>query len=223
MTSEYYKQSVDLGTDFQKNNPKNWAGYDVVKYQRQIKDLVIKYNAKTILDYGCGKGFQYTDPLPYALGDEEPVWTTFDKWLGVTVYKYDPCVEEFKEPPSTNMKFDGVICNQVLQTIPDSDLSWVARKLKEHTDKFCFISLNFQKQAKSKKMMYDKIYFKEPRTREFFKNYFSEWQDNNLFWWWKDRMHYDGWIDDQLNGSWKDIPDIWEGKYQYVESLYGNP
>lgn len=221
MTSEYYKQSVDLGTDFQKNNPKNWAGYDVVKYQKQIKDLVLKYDAKTILDYGCGKGLQYTDPLPYALGNEEPEWTTFDKWLGVTVYKYDPCVEEFKEPPPADMKFDGVICSQVLQTIPDQDLPWVAEKLQSYTNKFCFISLNFQKQAKSKKMMYDREFFKEPRTREFFKKHFSQWSGNNLFWWWKDRMHYTGWVEDQINGTWSDLPAEWTGKYTYVETIYG--
>ena len=92
MKSNYYDKSVELGTEFQKNNSKNWAGYDTVKYQKQIKDLVVKYNAKTILDYGCGKGLQYTELLPYALSDEEPELTTFDKWLGVTFYKYDPCI-----------------------------------------------------------------------------------------------------------------------------------
>ena len=99
MKSNYYDKSVELGAEFQKNNPNIWAGYDTVKYQKQIKDLVLRYNAKTILDYGCGKGLQYTEPLPYALGDEEPEWTTFDKWLGVEVYKYDPCVEGLDTPP----------------------------------------------------------------------------------------------------------------------------
>jgi SAM-dependent methyltransferase len=222
MKSNYYDKSVELGTEFQKNNPNIWAGYDVVKYQKQIKDLVVKYNAKTILDYGCGKGLQYIDPLPYALSDEEPQWTTFDKWLGVTVYKYDPCIEEFKNLPPEGTTFDGVICSQVLQTIPDKDLPWVAEKLNSYTDKFCFISLNYQRPAKDKKFMYDKEEFGTPRTREFFKNYFTNWTNGNLFWWFKDRMHYPGWPDDQLNETWKDVPDVWEGKYSFVEAIYKN-
>jgi len=220
MKSNYYDQSVGLGAEFQKANPSIWAGYDVVKYQKQIKNLVVKYDAKTILDYGCGKGLQYTEPLPYALGDEEPNWTTFDKWLGGEVYKYDPCVEGLDIPPPEGMKFDGVICSQVLQTIPDTDLPWVAEKLNSHTGKFCFISLNYQRPAKDKKFMYDPEQFKEPRTREFFKKFFVNWTNGNLFWWWKDRMHYEDWVEDQLSGKWKDIPDTWEGKYSFVEAIY---
>lgn len=218
MKSNYYDKSVELGTEFQNNNPTLWSGYDTVKYQKQIKDLVLKYNAKTILDYGCGKGLQYTEPLIYG----ETELTTFDKWLGVEVYKYDPCVEEFAVPPPDNMKFDGVICSQVLQTIPDKDLPWVAQKLNSHTGKFCFISLNYQRPAKSKKFMYDKEEFDTPRTREFFKSYFKNWTNGDLFWWFKDRMHYSEWADEQLNGTWKDVPDVWTGKYTFVEAIYKN-
>ena len=69
-------------------------------------------------------------------------------------------------------------------------------------------------------MMYDRTYFAEPRTREFFKQYFKTWPQQKLFWWWKDRMHYDSWIDDQLAGNWNDIPNEWSGKYSFVETIY---
>jgi hypothetical protein len=82
----------------------------VVKYQNCIKDLVDHYGARTILDYGCGKGQQYTDPLPYA---GEHNWQTFDAYLGVSVYRYDPCVAGLETPPPAGTKFDGVICTQV--------------------------------------------------------------------------------------------------------------
>lgn len=217
MKSHYYDQSVEQGSKFQTENPKNWAGYDVVKYQKQIKNLVVRYNAKTILDYGCGKGFQYIDPLPY---ESEEIRQTFDQWLGVTVYKYDPCVEEFKTPPPIGMKFDGVICTQVLQTIPDNDMGWVREQLESYTSDFCFVSLNFQSVAKSKKMIYDREHFNQPRTREFFKKYYQDWNNGKLFWWFKDRMHYDGWEADQLNQTWTDVPAVWEGKYSFVQAIY---
>lgn len=221
--SSYYQESVRLGTEFQEQN-KSWAGHDVVKYQKQVKDLVDRYGAKTILDYGCGKGLQYRERLPYGGGKgiemPEDQWQTFDEYLGVTVYCYDPCVAGFEQLPPEGTKFDGVICTQVLNSIPDDDLSWVRNLLEAYSSKFCFIGLNFQREAKSKKTMYDPAYFRQPRTREFFRNYFTDWSGSDVFWWWKDRMHYDGWAEDQINGVWKDVPDTFEGKYQFVEAIY---
>jgi len=211
--SPYYLESVRQGAEFQKNN-KSWAGYDVVKYQTKIKDLVVRYRAKTILDYGCGKGLQYKEPLPYASEDN---WQTFDEYLGVTVYKYDPCVPEHSMLPPVGTKFDGVICTQVLNSIPDDDMPWVRDLLEGYATKFCFVGVNFQQEAKGKKTMYNPEYFKLPRTRQFFRSYFTDWKGSDLFWWWKDRLHYPEWMDDQLNGTWKDVPDTFESKYKYVE------
>lgn len=211
--SDYYQKSVELGIEFQEKN-KSWAGYDVVKYQKQIKDLVTRYNARTILDYGCGKGLQYREPLPYGDNDQ---WMTFDQYLGVTVYAYDPCVAGLDTPPPNHSKFDGVICTQVLNNIPDDDLPWVADSLMSYADKFCFIGLNFERRAKGKKQIYNPVYFQQDRTREFFRKTFAHWTGSNLFWWWKDREHYEQWIDDQLSGAWLDLPKHWAGKYEYLE------
>lgn len=223
MTSAYYAESLRLGKEFQQQN-KSWAGYDVVKYQKQIKDLVDRYGAQTILDYGCGKGLQYQEPLPYGgnAGIDVPrdQWQTFDQYLGVKVYCYDPCVAEFEQLPPEGTKFDGVICTQVLNSIPDDDLSWVRGLLQQYASKFCFVGLNFQREAKTRKTMYDPAYFQQPRTREFFCSYFENWSGSDLFWWWKDRMHYSGWDHDQLNGVWKHKPDSFEGKYCFVEAIY---
>ena len=221
--SPYYTKSVEVGRQFQQQN-KSWAGYDVVKYQNKIYDLVHRYNAKTILDYGCGKGLQYSEPLTYGAepGVELPKdkWQTFDQYLGVTVYCYDPCVEKFETPPPLDDRFDGVICTQVLNSIPDDDMPWVRNTLEKHATKFCFIGLNFQREAKVKKAMYDSEYFREPRTREFFKKYYTNWTGSDLFWWFKDRSHYPGWADDQLNGTWQDVPAEWSDKYEFVEAIY---
>ena len=221
--SAYYVESVEIGRQFQQQN-KSWAGYDVVKYQNQVKDLVDRYNAKTILDYGCGKGLQYQERLPYGmqLGENMPEdqWQTFDQYLGVTVYRYDPCVEGLETPPPAEVKFDGVICTQVLNSIPDDDMVWVRKELEQRADKFCFIGLNFQRPAKGKKAMYNPEYFRETRTREFFKKYYADWLGSDLFWWFKDRSHYAGWVDDQLNDTWQDVPREWTDKYEFVEAIY---
>jgi SAM-dependent methyltransferase len=218
--SPYYLESVAAGRRFQQQN-KSWAGYDVVKYQKLIKDLVDRYNARTILDYGCGKGQQYQEPLPYAAepGTELPQdqWQTFDQYLGVTVYCYDPCVAEFETPPPADVKFDGVICTQVLNSIPDDDMTWVREKLEHHAKKFCFVGINFQRAAKGKKTIYDPKYFRVPRTREFFRSYYQNWSGSDLYWWFKDRPYYAAWADDQLVGTWQDVPETFVGKYEFVE------
>jgi hypothetical protein len=218
--STYYQESVRLGREFQENN-KSWAGYDVVKYQKCIKDLVDRYGAKTILDYGCGKGLQYKEKLPYGGGKgieiPQEQWQTFDEYLGVKVYCYDPCVAGFEQLPPEGTKFDGVICTQVLNSIPDNDMTWVRNLIESYATKFCFIGVNFQREAKGKKTMYDADHFKILRTREFFRSYYNNWSSSKLFWWWKDRPYYDLWLDDQLNGTWKDVPDTFEGKYKYIE------
>ena len=218
--SDYYLESVAAGRRFQQQN-KSWAGYDVVKYQKLIKDLVDRYNAKTILDYGCGKGQQYQEPLPYGMlpGESRPEsqWQTFDQYLGVTVYRYDPCVAEFETPPPADAKFDGVICTQVLNNIPDDDMIWVREKLQHHAEKFCFIGINFQREAKGKKTIYDPKYFRVSRTREFFRSHYKDWSGSDLFWWFKDRSYYSDWISDQLTGTWQDIPESFVGKYEFVE------
>lgn len=209
-----------LGREFQASN-KSWAGYDVVKYQKCIKDLVDRYGAKNILDYGCGKGLQYKERLPYGgnqgmeLAPDQ--WQTFDQYLGVSVYCYDPCVPEFETPPPPDAKFDGVICTQVLNSIPDDDMTWVRETLQGHAEKFCFIGLNFQRVAKGKKTIYDPAYFCVPRDRAFFRSFYSDWSGSDLFWWFKDRPYYEQWISDQLSGTWQDIPESFTGKYEFVE------
>ena len=56
--SEYYKQSIELGKNFQQNNPKNWAGNDSKSYHNYIRFLMDRYSAQTVLDYGCGESME---------------------------------------------------------------------------------------------------------------------------------------------------------------------
>jgi hypothetical protein len=96
-------------------------------------------------------------------------------------------------------------------------MTWVRETLEHHAEKFCFIGINFQREAKGKKTMYDSEYFRVPRTREFFRNHYQNWSGSDLYWWFKDRPYYKGWLDDQLTSVWQDIPETFVGKYEFVE------
>ena len=174
MPSSYYLESVEIGKRFQKENS-SWAGNDCKNYHNQIRFLMDKYNAKTVLDYGCGKGQQYTNLLPYVLPNDqttEPM--TFQTRINAdSVYKFDPCVEGLDIEP-VDQKFDAVICTQVLGSIPDQDIPWIRDKLMNYATKFVFIGKhNPYKALKSKKRMYDSNLVTYPRSVEWYQEQFA--------------------------------------------------
>ena len=190
MPSSYYLESVELGKKFQKENS-SWAGNDCKNYHNQIRFLMDKYNAKTVLDYGCGKGQQYTNLLPYVLPNDqttEPM--TFQTRINAdSVYKFDPCVEDLDIEP-VGQKFDAVICTQVLGSIPDQDIPWIRDKLMNYATKFVFIGLHsVEKPPKSKKRMYDSNWLTYPRSIEWYQEQFANWTGPDLYWWFRDTVH----------------------------------
>ena len=192
MPSEYYSQSVELGQEFQRNNPKNWAGNDSKNYHNQIRALMDRYNAKTVLDYGCGKGEQYSTKNCYVLHGAPPHVSTepmtFQKRINAkSVYKFDPCVKKFNIEP-VDKKFDAVICTQVLGSVPDVDISWIKDKFMNYATKFVFIGMH-SAVPKNKKRIYDPVHINYYRTVEWYQEQFSNWSGADLYWWFRDIEH----------------------------------
>jgi len=190
MPSTYYLESVELGKKFQKENS-SWGGNDCKNYHNQIRVLMDKYHANTVLDYGCGKGRQYENMVSFGLPHDrvtEPM--TFQTRINAeSVYKFDPCVEGFDVEP-LGQKFDAVICTQVLGSIPDDDLSWFKDKLMNYATNFVFIGLhNPTKPAKLKKRIYDPKYLTHERSVEWYQERFKDWQGPELYWWFRDIEH----------------------------------
>jgi len=187
--SKYYATSVELGQQFQQSNPKNWAGNDSKNYHNYIRFLMDRYDAKSVLDYGCGKGEQYSTLNSYVLHFAPPgVRTepmTFQTRINAeSVYKYDPCVPEFDQEP-VGQKFDAVICTQVLGSIPDDDIALIKHKFMNYATKFVFIGLH-SSPPKSKKRIYDTAYINYDRTMEWYQEQFSDWTGPDLYWWFRD-------------------------------------
>jgi hypothetical protein len=144
-----------------------------------------RHSARTALDYGCGKGQQYTDVVPYGLPGgamSEPM--TFQTRINAeSVYKYDPCVPEFDQEP-VGQKFDAVICTQVLGSIPDADISWIKDKFMNYATKFVFIGIH-SAIPKSKKRIYDNTHVNMYRTVDWYMEQFSNWSGPDLYWWFR--------------------------------------
>ena len=126
--SQEYYDAVAKGTYFQETQSA-WAGADSKNYIEQIQCLRKHHRAKTLLDYGCGKGEQYTLKTP-----------PFDKRCGFTSsYQYDPCVSYYSKPSRSNRKFDAIICLQVIRHIPNQDIKWLKEYFERTAKKFVLI------------------------------------------------------------------------------------
>lgn len=178
-----YQTSVETHRQFHQNYPKRWAGDSTFEYKDQIKDLVSKHQARSLLDYGCGKAQHYVPGSIFNFGTESNP-QTFNQYLGIdNVYKYDPCVDEYSTLPSDDQKFDAVILIQCISLVPDNDVQHVKNWLMQRTNKFCFIgNQDPARPAKSCKtdLTDSKEYFKIKRTKEWYQEQFANWAGSEL-------------------------------------------
>ena len=174
--SQEYYDAVAKGTHFQ-NTQSAWAGLDAKNYAEEIKCLRRHHRARTLLDYGCGKGHQYTRKTP-----------TFDEMTGFrSYYLFDPCVQDYKKPPRSNRKFDAIICLQVIRHIPDQDIPWLKEYFERTAKKFVVIGeFHPTIKQKSKKVTTQDG---ENRTVEWYHEQFADWNSPaKLYWHWRKRI-----------------------------------
>lgn len=101
----------------------------------EIKSLVDKYEAKTLLDYGCGKAICWLQE-------------NAAKKVGIKPTLYDPGCRGLDKKPQG--KFDGVICTDVLEHCEEPEK--VIAELIGYATKFLFIDVSCQHSPKKKKL-----------------------------------------------------------------------
>lgn len=178
MYSNAYYQSIEHSIQYHQRK-KIYSGLATVDYRFYIKDLVEKHNAKTLLDYGCGKAFHYFEKEIYTGPfDGQP----FDQWLNLnSFYLFDPCVEKFAKHPDDNAKFDGIIAIQSLAGVPDADFPIVVNQLMKMSSKFCFIGNKLKSGKAAKRNPELDEYYKGDRLDpEWWKEQFKDWQGSEL-------------------------------------------
>lgn len=92
-----------------------------------VLDLVKKYNAQDILDYGCGK-------------------SSLARNLPFNIHEYDPAIEKFKALPKPA---DIVVCTDVLEHIEPELLNNVLEHLKSLTKKAGLFSVSTEQALKT--------------------------------------------------------------------------
>lgn len=110
---------------------KYFPGQQALKYIDDIKSLMKNTHSKTILDYGSGKG-KHAKKLKLETGAD--------------ITCYDPYYEPLSVRPQG--LFDGVICTDVMEHIPEKDVDDVLEDIFNHARNFVFLSISTREAKK---------------------------------------------------------------------------
>ncbi len=114
------------------------AGERLPTHAVSIKLLIDKHRARTLLDYGSGKGLQY-GPMDVQLPDGTKFASIPAYWGVDTLDCYDPAHEPLTGVPQG--QYDGVICTDVLEHCAEDDLHWIVGELFAHARAFVFANV----------------------------------------------------------------------------------
>lgn len=124
--NKHEPQQTDIINQYQlmHASPKYFRGINTVNYRDEVGRLVHETGALSLLDYGSGKGEQYGEP--YYLG----------KSWGIEVECYDPGYPKFSRLPQR--KFDGVLCCDVMEHIPEDAIDFTLQQIFSLAKLFVF-------------------------------------------------------------------------------------
>lgn len=130
LSQAYYRALERTQRHHAQKQGKTFSGRFTWKQRHRIKDVIDRYGAASILDYGAGWGKQYQER------DDEG--RSLAEYWGIDPVKFDPGVPHFAKEPAG--KFDLVICVQVLGSIPRVDIPAVVDRLYGHADKAVLVA-----------------------------------------------------------------------------------
>jgi hypothetical protein len=136
---ELYRRMHDEGEQFLGLAPEaTYPGVSLMPHVRGIKALVKETGAKTILDYGSGKGMQY-EPQHFTLDGEGDWDGVLDYWDVDEVRCYDPCYARYSKLPDG--KFDGVVSTDVLEHCVPEDVPWIIEEMFSFATRFVYAAI----------------------------------------------------------------------------------
>jgi hypothetical protein len=111
-----------------------FSGGSLKRQMPLIRGLIKATGAGSVLDYGAGKGGAYKTHDFKLKG--ETVSSVQDYWGVERIVCYDPGYGPYSSLPEG--QFDGVICVDVLEHLPEQDLPWVLEEQFRYSQKFVF-------------------------------------------------------------------------------------
>lgn len=103
-------------------------GTDVLEYTEKLRHLAITNKCRTLLDYGCGSGYQY-----YVHDMHKSLRMRYND-----IELYDPAFEAYDIP--LKKTYDMVICSNVLNYIPAHEMDHTVDRILSLANKVVFFS-----------------------------------------------------------------------------------
>ena len=142
--SAHYQELIDLHAQLHREGTggdggeNTFAGKSLLRHIPAIRKLALATNAKTLLDYGSGKGAPYFRPGYYK--DPSGRYATALEAMGLeSVRCYDPAVPEFSALPAG--PFDGVVSTDVLEHIHEADVPVVLGEIFDRAQRFVYMNI----------------------------------------------------------------------------------
>lgn len=129
MSKEIHDRYIKLYQEKIIKSPNYAVGKEFGKHDTPniILDLMKKTNSKTLLDYGCGQGKQYTE------------WKIHEKHNLPLPRLYDPAVPSYSVIPTES--FDGIISTDVFEHIPEEVIPMTLEYIFSHVKRFVYVKL----------------------------------------------------------------------------------
>lgn len=141
--SPKYRRLVKLYEELHETNGTQgekvvYPGKNLYPFIGYIRTLIEKYDAKDLMDYGAGKGMQYSHVRPKLAKGQ--IYRSIPEFWGLSnIHCYDAGNEEFQKFPEGT--FDGVISTDVLEHCPKDDLEWIIDEMFSKAKKFVFANI----------------------------------------------------------------------------------
>jgi hypothetical protein len=177
--SKKYKELLNEYVEMHSSGKGMFDGKSLVKFIDIIHGFLQSNDCKTLLDYGAGKGTLYTKD--YAKLVPELGKPLLKYWDLNIVDRYEPALPEFNKLPDKH--YDAVICTDVLEHIPDTDIGWVVDEILDRADKIAFFNIACypaRKTFKDGTNVHISIY--DPRAWvEFFVEKIKKYNDTSIY------------------------------------------
>jgi len=111
-----------------------FAGTSLGRHLQTIRKLIAATGARTVLDYGSGKGVKYK--ARNIKIKNERAESVQHYWGVETITCYDPGYGPYSALPRG--QFDAVVCTDVLEHLPESDLPWIMEEQFRFAKRFVF-------------------------------------------------------------------------------------
>lgn len=114
-----------------------FPGRQLPQFAQPIKQMIDKHNARSILDYGAGKGNQYQNQGVEVEGKSYP--SVQEYWGIHDIVCYDPGRPGYDTLPQD--KKDGVVSTDVMEHCSHLDIPWIVKEMFSKANKFVFVNI----------------------------------------------------------------------------------